>query len=431
MGRFTLRAWRDYLTSQGIRSRAFTLDLWRSVSGDRRFSVERFLELIASGQASSGGGTPYTGPLDIVPNPVAAFAMFSLSSEWTSDVVTLRRASDDTTQSFAPVAEHAVDPSAVASFMGATTYQCLSAGIVAGGSGYADGTFDVTVVGGTHSIAAVVNVSAESGAVNVVNSITTAGSYTALASNPAATTGGTGAGLTLNLQFGVLTGGAFATKWVNQRGNGNDVVQSTGANQPAWAPAHIGDMPGLSFDGVAQFLATAGDTDWTGSGFTVFVVVAPYAVSGTRQYALGVNAAGGSAAGPDINVGLSNANFDFSTDDAGYSNGAGGNFTLPTLDPNTLTLAVNSLQLFDAVIQPGSGSGKQNGVVMPGIVAGFGTGITGAVNLPLAIGALDAVTPGNYANGTIVAVIAYDTALSGANITAIRENIADKCGIVL
>jgi hypothetical protein len=58
MGRFTLRAWRDYLTSQGIRSRAFTLDLWRRVSGDRRFSVERFLELIASGQASSGDATP-------------------------------------------------------------------------------------------------------------------------------------------------------------------------------------------------------------------------------------------------------------------------------------------------------------------------------------------------------------------------------------
>lgn len=63
MGRFTLRAWRDYLTSQGLRSRSFTLDLWRHVSGDRRFSVERFLELI-SGQPSSGGGTPYAASID-------------------------------------------------------------------------------------------------------------------------------------------------------------------------------------------------------------------------------------------------------------------------------------------------------------------------------------------------------------------------------
>lgn len=94
------------------------------------------------------------------------------------------------------------------------TVKLVSATINAGGTGYDGGsasTFDVTVAGGTHGAAAVVNVTTDgSGVVTTVNSVTTPGSYTALPSlsaNAVVGDDGTnhGNGLTLDLVFGVLS----------------------------------------------------------------------------------------------------------------------------------------------------------------------------------------------------------------------------------
>jgi hypothetical protein len=89
-----------------------------------------------------------------------------------------------------------------------TTTKLVSATIAAGGTGYGNAqTFAATVVGGTSTTAAQVSVTSSAGGViTTVNSVSVAGSYTV---NPgltgAATTGGSGTGLTLNLVFGVLT----------------------------------------------------------------------------------------------------------------------------------------------------------------------------------------------------------------------------------
>ncbi|MGH9066783.1 MAG: hypothetical protein ACRD0J_04725, partial [Acidimicrobiales bacterium] len=87
----------------------------------------------------------------------------------------------------------------------ALDYFVASAAVAAGGTGYAaSSTFNVNVSGGTETTAAVVNVTTNaSGVVTTINSITTAGVYSALPTNPAATTGGTGSGLTLTLTWGV------------------------------------------------------------------------------------------------------------------------------------------------------------------------------------------------------------------------------------
>ncbi len=72
-------------------------------------------------------------------------------------------------------------------------------------------TFNVTVAGGTHSIAATVNVTTDgAGHISAINSVSAAGSYTvlpALTSNAATGDDGThhGTGLLLDLVFGVLT----------------------------------------------------------------------------------------------------------------------------------------------------------------------------------------------------------------------------------
>lgn len=89
--------------------------------------------------------------------------------------------------------------------------------IVAGGAGYpVSSTFNVTVSGGTWSTAAVVNVTTNaSGVVTVINSITTQGSYTALPTNPAATSAGNGgSGLTLDMNWGISFD-ASAVSWAN------------------------------------------------------------------------------------------------------------------------------------------------------------------------------------------------------------------------
>jgi hypothetical protein len=102
----------------------------------------------------------------------------------------------------------------VAATLTVAAVKLVSATIAAGGSGYDGGspsTFNVTVAGGTHGAAAVVSVTTDgTGVVTTVNSVTTPGSYTVLPSLSAnAVTGddGTnhGTGLTLNLVFGVLS----------------------------------------------------------------------------------------------------------------------------------------------------------------------------------------------------------------------------------
>ncbi|MGH7083194.1 MAG: hypothetical protein ACREFV_12075 [Acetobacteraceae bacterium] len=87
----------------------------------------------------------------------------------------------------------------------ALSYFVAAAAVAAGGTGYAaSSTFNVNVSGGTETTAAVVNVTTNaSGVVTTINSITTAGVYSVLPANPAATTGGAGSGLTLTLTWGV------------------------------------------------------------------------------------------------------------------------------------------------------------------------------------------------------------------------------------
>jgi hypothetical protein len=90
-------------------------------------------------------------------------------------------------------------------------FRLTGATIAAGGTGYGiSQTFDVTLVGG-EGIVAIVNVTCDAdGIVDTVNSVTATGSYKGKPSNPIATTGGTGSGLTLN--------GTFSDNWTTLLG---------------------------------------------------------------------------------------------------------------------------------------------------------------------------------------------------------------------
>jgi len=139
----------------------------------------------------------------------------------------------------------------------------VSATIAAGGTGYGNAqTFAATVVGGTQTTAAQVSVTTNAaGVVTTVNSVSVAGNYTAHPSNPVATTGGTGTGLTLNLQFGVLTftvsqAGVYTglpSSPIDVTGGSGSGFQLTGS----WAVnSLIVSSPG-SYDAVAPTIAFA------------------------------------------------------------------------------------------------------------------------------------------------------------------------------
>lgn len=77
-----------------------------------------------------------------------------------------------------------------------------SATIAAGGSGYTNGTFTVTVVGGTKLTAAQLSVTVSGGVVTAVNSVSTVGNYWTLPSGPVTVTGlSGGSGATFNLTW--------------------------------------------------------------------------------------------------------------------------------------------------------------------------------------------------------------------------------------
>src|SRR3990167_2139815 len=48
---------------------------------------------------------------------------------------------------------------------------------------------------------------------------------------------------------GVTSSGGFASQWADQSGNGNDLLQATGTNQPAYDGSAI-----LTFDGIDNFM---------------------------------------------------------------------------------------------------------------------------------------------------------------------------------
>lgn len=109
----------------------------------------------------------------------------------------------------------------------------VSATIGAGGTGYTLNNV-VTVSGGTFTIAAQFTVTGVAAGVVTAVTLLTAGNYTAVPANPAATTGGTGTGLTLNITWAGVTALVqndliFTKGLANAANNGLFVVDVGGA----------------------------------------------------------------------------------------------------------------------------------------------------------------------------------------------------------
>lgn len=117
--------------------------------------------------------------------------------------------------------------------------------INAAGSGYDDGTFNVTIVGGTFATAGILNVTVSGGAVTAINSVTNAGNYWTLPANPVSVTGLTsGTGATLNVDWSADNSGTCADLEVHGGMDGQTLLIVSGAS----ADARVSNIRGTITD---------------------------------------------------------------------------------------------------------------------------------------------------------------------------------------
>lgn len=286
------------------------------------------LQLLANIE-DSGAEAGYTGPLDIVPDAVVAYSQRAMAAAWTSNALTIRRDSDDATQSFATTVSNAVDAAAVSAFIG-------------GGAG-------------------------------------------------------------------------FVAAWKDQSGNAKDMLQAVNADQPTWTASVTNGRPGLSFDGIAQFLATAGNVTFSSGTFTIFFVFKT--TFGNNSF-MGMNAKVFDHDVMDMDQTRNHVAFDILGAD-GEAYGSNTNISDLNVGPHITVIALTG----------SAGVWVIDGVSVPLNYDSAPTSI-GAVSNRLALGANDA-SGNNFWLGTCLEFFAYDSVLSDPNILAVNENIAAYYGITL
>ncbi len=180
-------------------------------------------------------------------------------------------------------------------------------------------------------------------------------------------------------------------------GAGNNLTQTTVADQPTFLTNQIGGLPVFSFDMVDDFLSFAGPASWGGGGCTIFVVVQTSSASAIQNV---VTDAG-------INVAL-----DAYTGDWGFYSGmqffAGAVATTPTV--------------VCAVVNGASSS-----------VAVNGSATTGTINVFTESGftVADGGGSGHYFGGLVAEVVVFNAVLTAAQIGQVTSYLGATYGIAV
>lgn len=224
----------------------------------------------------------------------------------------------------------------------------------------------------------------------------------------------------------------FITSWVNKGSSATNAVQATTSLQPQWVV--VGDNPAISFDGVDDYLLTAGDVSVTDE-WTVFAVVVPAAIAAitsSHRPICGQSSADYQSTGPDWTVEpfiqADAYSLTIIGEDTDYNNILDADIG----DAPIVGFAQN-LHLVDCVISIASSDIFIDGDEHPVSHAGTTGTALGVISSPFAIGASgqDIAGTGVIGSGQILELVVYPGIVSAPNRQAIRENIAAAYGITL
>lgn len=213
-------------------------------------------------------------------------------------------------------------------------------------------------------------------------------------------------------------------EWNDQSGNARDAVEE--GNLPEWQAAQFGTVPAFFFD--SSFLCTAGAVDLSPS-FTMFAVVKNYVSgdAGSVSPLIGANFGNQSGEGQRFTFTLAK-----SGDDVFFQGQALANFGFDSAGgqagpPITFTSAAH---LVECSFEKGTRL-----LLVDGTALTFDSSDTGAavsnINFRLGIGADDFDGSNGAFYGSIAEIVLYNSVLSGANRTALRQNIATYFGITI
>lgn len=205
---------------------------------------------------------------------------------------------------------------------------------------------------------------------------------------------------TLLLRFSPATG-ATASQWDDQSGNGNNLVQATGANQLTPTPNQFGSLPGMVSSGSPKFMTLTSNI--TGkSQITWFVVFKPAVQA--RMYLIG---------GPNAVDEL------FGLGDAGgvttevYDGTNYADFT------DVYSAGTAYIWSFQSGSTPSAAIMKRNGSSL--VSAGFSGS---AWNLNMSGIGKRFVANDTYANGAYGPILVYDGTLDSTNTSAVTSCLA-------
>lgn len=226
-------------------------------------SVQSYASFVGDGTQVSVNGNVKTPNYYKVSQTAAGLALVTFDNfhQVTSGSLTLGAIAAGTGYTSIPSVGISGGASGTGSSITVTGLTAVSATIAAGGSGYAVGNA-ITVVGGTFAPQATFIVSSVSGSTVTGVTLFGGGIYTAVPSNPAATTG-LGTGLTLTIQYGVGTASIVG-------GNGWSAAPTASVTGGGGTGATIGIVLAAPVGLSTIPFAVAGDTDFGAGGAAVY-----------------------------------------------------------------------------------------------------------------------------------------------------------------
>lgn len=349
--------------------------------------------------------TGYEGPLDIVAGAVVAYGQRALSAAKRGTALyTIKRKTDDATQSFSSDATTGAAPSSeITAFIvngGAATFNQTGATV--------NGVNDITLVSATGVIVGM----PISGTGIPAGALVAFISGLVITVNPAPTA--TNAAVTLTFSyFGIQS------TWNDQGADGKNASEPVAYRGPTWYTSQVNGVPAARFNtsnvegGTA--LKTASNVTFPNGKITWFAVL-KLSVAGSlfgQNYRAANNFSNASVSNTDITTYINDAE--------GDQAGATGT------DDTTLT---NAFYLIEVACEFGSRSVRINGVDKNATSGDAGAAPVGAVAQLLILGDDDPV-PQSPIEAYVAELLIYASILTSQQRSNIRTNIATYYGITL